>query len=77
MSIKNKLKDAFRRIPQEPVFVRNVNLVRERADHKELVGGVLGAPQASEYYTAEKLASEGLAGLYRTGRKEPVFEPRY
>lgn len=76
MSLKKLINNLFQPAPQEPVFVRNVDLLREGSDRNKLVGGILGAPRETEYYTVARLERDGVAGLYRTGRKDPVFVPR-
>ena len=61
--------------PQEPVFVRNIDLTRTDFSRVQVVGGVIGRPQATEWYTQARLEDDGIAGLYRTGRRTPQIVP--
>lgn len=55
--------------PQQPVFMHNVDSCRMPRGAR-VEGGVLGAPQATEWYTQERLIADGMVGLYKTGRRD-------
>lgn len=64
MGICTYFKNLTEAAPAQPVFVTNADPQRLR--YKTIKGGIVGEPQATEWYTADRLKSEGVVGVYRT-----------
>lgn len=66
MGLVKTFKQMVERAPAAPVFVRNADAYRlERCDIR---GGHVGEPQATEWYTQDRLKADGVVGLYRTDK---------
>jgi hypothetical protein len=66
MGLRTFFKQLVEIAPQEPVFVRNEEAYR--LDRCQIRGGQVGKPQATEWYTQDRLERDGIVGIYRTAR---------
>ena len=61
------LLDIFRKADKEPVFVRNAEEWRLTAKDRD--AHIVGKPKETEWYTAARLESDGIVGLYKPARR--------